>query len=99
VQHGFTNAEEAQEFAQACNVIVATPQVLNACEPEALEAMTATCSHLFVDEAHHVAARTWSNIREHFTEKDVVQFTATPFREDGQHLQGRTIYAFPLREA
>jgi superfamily II DNA or RNA helicase len=28
-----------------------------------------------------------------------VQFTATPFREDGKHLQGRIIYAFPLREA
>ena len=28
-----------------------------------------------------------------------MQFTATPFREDGRHLQGRVIYAFPLREA
>ncbi|MFI5497287.1 DEAD/DEAH box helicase [Actinoplanes sp. NPDC051859] len=99
VQHGFTNVEEAQDFAHVCNVIVATPQVLNACEPEALAALAGTCSHLFVDEAHHVAARTWSEIRDHFAEKNVVQFTATPFREDGKHLQGRTIYAFPLREA
>ena len=28
-----------------------------------------------------------------------MQFTATPFREDGRHLQGRLIYSFPLREA
>ncbi len=34
-----------------------------------------------------------------FEQKPVVQFTATPFREDGKHLQGRTIYSFPLREA
>ena len=34
-----------------------------------------------------------------FAAKEVVQFTATPFREDGRHLQGRVIYSFPLREA
>ena len=57
------------------------------------------CSHLFIDEAHHVAAPTWSAIRQQFEGKPVVQFTATPFREDGRHLQGRVIYSFPLREA
>lgn len=99
VQHGFTTADAATEFAEACNVIIATPQSLNACQPEALEELLGACSHLFIDEAHHVAARTWSSIREAFTSKHVVQFTATPFREDGRHLQGRTIYSFPLREA
>ncbi|MGI8613294.1 MAG: acyl-CoA dehydrogenase family protein [Nocardioidaceae bacterium] len=54
---------------------------------------------MFIDEAHHVAARTWYEIRRAFEQKPVVQFTATPFREDGKHLQGRTIYSFPLREA
>ena len=38
---------------------------------------------LFVDEAHHVAARTWSEFREHFDDRRVMQFTATPFRRDG----------------
>ncbi|WP_396136918.1 MULTISPECIES: DEAD/DEAH box helicase family protein [unclassified Amycolatopsis] len=38
------------------------------------------CSHLFIDEAHHVAAVTWSNIRDAFIDKHVIQFTATPFR-------------------
>lgn len=99
VQHGFTTADTAADFAAACNVIVATPQALAACEPEAVAALLDACSHLFVDEAHHVAAKTWSDIREAFTDKPVVQFTATPFREDGKHLQGRAIYSFPLREA
>ena len=99
VQQGLTNAEAASVFAQACNVIVATPQALTASHPEALQALTDACSDLFVDEAHHVAAFTWSAIRDRFADKNVIQFTATPFREDGKHLQGRTVYAFPLREA
>jgi hypothetical protein len=99
VNHGFTSADTAKTFAEACNVIIATPQSLKACAPDALGPFLASCTHLFIDEAHHVAARTWSEIRNHFTDKPVVQFTATPFREDGKHLQGRNIYSFPLREA
>jgi len=99
VQHRFTEVKAAKAFARACNVIVATPQVLNQSAPEALEALLDECSTLFVDEAHHVAARDWSAIRSAFEQKHVVQFTATPFREDGRHLQGRIVYAFPLREA
>src|SRR6266545_3428896 len=99
LQQGFTTVEAAASFSQECNVMVATPQALTACQPEALDALTGAFSHLFVDEAHHVAARTWSAIRDRFVDKHVVQFTATPFREDGKHLQGRSIYSFPLREA
>lgn len=99
VQHGFSDKKTATAFGDACNVIVATPASLGACSAEALEALLESCSHLFIDEAHHVAARTWSDVRRAFELKHVVQFTATPFREDGKHLQGRTIYSFPLREA
>ncbi|NMO53415.1 DEAD/DEAH box helicase family protein [Actinoplanes sp. TBRC 11911] len=99
IQKGFTSADVAGSFARACNVIVATPQALTACDPDARDAVAGACTHLFVDEAHHVAARTWSDVRDLFVRKPVVQFTATPFREDGRHLQGRSIYSFPLREA
>ena len=99
VLHGFTEPGMAEAFADACNVIVATPSSLRASNPDALTVLLGACSHLFVDEAHHVAARSWSAIRDGFAGKEVVQFTATPFREDGRHLQGRVIYAFPLREA
>lgn len=99
LQHGLTSEATALAFADACNVIVATPASLGACSSDALAALLDSCSHLFIDEAHHVAARTWSDIRRAFDLKPVVQFTATPFREDGKHLQGRTIYSFPLREA
>lgn len=99
VRHGFSTAAAAEEFAEGCNVVVATPNALNASVAEARAAFVARFSHLFVDEAHHVAATTWRSVRDDFAGKPVVQFTATPFREDGRHLGGRLLYAFPLREA
>src|SRR5690606_28142932 len=51
------------------------------------------------DEAHHVAARTWSSIVDDFGGKPIVQFTATPFREDGRVVEGKIAYAYPLRLA
>ena len=108
IKHGFKSVEDAITFADACNVIVATPAVLSAGDADARKALLDRCSHLFVDEAHHVSATTWRTIRDHFAgassaespdRKPVVQFTATPFRADGRHLGGRLVYAFPLREA
>jgi superfamily II DNA or RNA helicase len=99
LRRGFKTVEAAATYAMSCNVIVATPQAINACNAEAQEELLTACTHLFIDEAHHVAAATWSEIRRAFDRKIVVQFTATPFREDGKHLQGRMVYAFPLREA
>ncbi|WP_437773473.1 DEAD/DEAH box helicase [Arthrobacter sp. KNU40] len=99
VGHGFSAENEAIAFAQACNVVVGTPAALHASTSAVRETFLSQFSHLFVDEAHHVAASTWTDIRAAFANKPVVQFTATPFREDGRHLQGRVIYSFPLREA
>lgn len=97
--HGFADAARAREWATACNVIITTPSALNASPPDAIELLTSACSTLFVDEAHHVAAPTWRQVRDLFAAGDVVQFTATPYREDGKRLGGRIIYEFPLREA
>lgn len=99
VKHGFSDASTAEEFARRCNVIVATPDALGASPTDVRSAIFDSCSHLFVDEAHHVAANTWSAIRRAFLGKPVVQFTATPFREDDRRLGGRILFTFPLREA
>ncbi len=97
--HGLKSADSAVAFADACNVIVATAAVVSKCSDEARAALLERCSHLFIDEAHHVAAQSWSTIREAFEGRPVVQFTATPFREDGHRVSGRQVYAFPLRLA
>lgn len=97
--HGLPTAEEADQFASACNVIVATPPALAACSDEARSLLYAACTHLVVDEAHHSAAPTWASIISTFANRPTLLFTATPFREDGHALPGRIIYRFPLREA
>ncbi len=99
LQHGLASTATAQAFVERCNVIVATPASLHACREEAKALLLGSCSHLFVDEAHHQPATTWQDVLDAFTDKPVVQFTATPFREDGRHLGGRIVYNFPLRMA
>lgn len=54
---------------------------------------------LFVDEAHHIPAASWSKFREAFRGKPVLQFTATPFRRDGRLVDGQVLYNYPLRRA
>jgi len=99
VRSRLETADEVVRPAGRCNVLVATAAALSRSTPEALEHLVEMCSQLFVDEAHHVAARTWRTLADAFEPKPVVQFTATPFREDGQMLGGRIIYAYPLRLA
>lgn len=81
------------------NIIVATPQALQLFDEAALGALVKMCSHLMIDEAHHVAATSWSRIKAAFKGKPCIQFTATPFREDGLALAGKIIYNYPLRDA
>jgi superfamily II DNA or RNA helicase len=99
IKHAFSSAQAAEDFVEKCNIVVTTPQAIISSPSEIRSLIVNSFTHLFVDEAHHVAAETWSTIRDAFAEKIVVQFTATPFREDGRRLGGRLIYAFPLREA
>ena len=99
LKHGFLTPDGARTFADRCSVIVTTPSALFAGDPRTSAALLQTCSHLFVDEAHHVEAATWRRIRDAFEGKPVVQFTATPYREDGRRIAGKIIYAYPLREA
>ena len=100
LEHRFLTVEAAEKFMAACNVVVTTPgALLSPTRPDISAAILASCSHLFVDEAHHVEAPTWRQIRDGFGEKPVLQFTATPFREDGVPLGGRQIYRYPLSVA
>ena len=38
---------------------------------------------MYVDEAHHTAARSWESVVEHFEPQELVGLTATPERSDG----------------
>lgn len=94
-----SSAEEVTQIFGRANVIVTTMQVAGQCSPEVQERMAELCSHLFIDEAHHIAARTWQGFKAKFAAKTVVQFTATPFRTDGKRVDGKFIYVYPLGKA
>lgn len=90
---------DAEQLIESSAVVLATASVLSRCSGEALDVLKAAIGRLFIDEAHHVAARTWTDITEAFSGRPIIQFTATPFREDGRILEGRIAYAYPLRLA
>lgn len=91
--------EEVDDLFGRSNVVVSTSQLVGQCLPDVRARMAAMCTHLFIDEAHHAEAPTWRVFREAFRDKLVLQFTATPFREDGQKVDGKLVYVYPLKKA
>lgn len=99
LEHRPSTPEEVDDLFSRANVIVANMQVAGQCAPKVHERMADLCSHLFIDEAHHIAAKTWSEFKRAFAAKPIVQFTATPFRTDGKRVDGKFIYSYPLTRA
>lgn len=81
------------------NVIVTTINIAGQLDPALQEKMAEHCEFLFIDEAHHIAAETWKNLKEKFKKNKVLQFTATPFRNDKLTVDGKLIFKYPLRKA
>lgn len=91
-------AEVDAVFGRA-QVIVMTSQTAGRCTEDVQKRIAALCPYVFFDEAHHSEARTWQEFRGRFSDSRVLQFTATPFREDGRLLEGEIIFKYPLRKA
>lgn len=91
--------DQVDELFLPSNVVVTTMDILSGCTGSVLARMVEHCSHLFIDEAHHTPARTWDEVRRAFAQKIVLQFTATPFRNDRKHVDGQIIFNYPLRKA
>jgi superfamily II DNA or RNA helicase len=99
IEHRLGSEREVDALFGRCNVLVATMAVLSRCSTAVQRRIAAACSLLFIDEAHHVTAPTWAAFRDHFRNTPILQFTATPFRNDGQPVDGKPIYVYPLRKA
>ena len=96
-----TSVDEVDAIFGRAQVIVATMQALSRL-PAALKDRIANCvSHLFVDEAHHIGASTWKAFKTHFVrqKRRILQFTATPYRNDRRRVDGKFIFVYPLRRA
>jgi superfamily II DNA or RNA helicase len=87
---------ELQSIIDESNIIVATISLLNRFSEEYLRILATSCDTLLIDEAHHIAATSWMRVKEFFENSKCLQFTATPFRNDGKKIDGKIIYNFPL---
>lgn len=99
INKGIRSVDEATALLLESNVLVATAHILNSSDPAAVDCLCEGLTDLFIDEAHHITAKTWSDIRDRFVSKRIVQFTATPFRNDGNALGGRVIFNYSMGEA
>lgn len=98
-EHSTASTDDVKKFFNSCNVVVSTMAAINN-YPEKVKTMIVdNCSTLFVDEAHHTPAQTWKNLKTLFKEKPILQFTATPFRNDGKAIDGKIVFEFPVRLA
>lgn len=99
IKSGIGSVEDASSLINNSNVIISTPYALNSSNNDALAKLCENCTDLYIDEAHHSSASTWNFIRSKFLNKHVVQFTATPFRNDGKHIGGKIIFYYKLGDA
>lgn len=78
------------------NIIVSTPKMINKLPSTILEKLIKKIDVVIFDEAHHIVAPEWAIVREYFKEKKILQFTATPFRNDGKKIDGKIIFNYGL---
>lgn len=96
---GIAGSDHLREFIEGCNVVISTMSLLSRLSDADQHMCASLFSHLFIDEAHHIKARTWERFRDVFEGKRILQFTATPFRNDGAHVDGRVLFNYPLLRA
>ena len=99
LEHVPQDIAELDDLAARAQVLVTTGSIVGQCSEELQNRFAHHCPYLFIDEAHHAEAPTWSAFKARFSNCRVVQFTATPFREDGRPLDGTIVFKYPLKKA
>jgi len=95
----FQNLNDLNTFISKSNVVVTTMSILARNSSEFLTKISDNFDYVFFDEAHHIEANSWKKVRSFFDNKQILQFTATPFRNDRKRLDGKIIFNFPLKKA
>lgn len=99
LKQGVSDPSRMSKMLAHANVIVTLPNTLASCSDAVFQLLCDSCSDLYVDEAHHVPASSWQRVKDRFLEKRIVQFTATPFRQDKKHMGGKIIFNYRLSDA
>ena len=99
VNTAFETAEELNAFIAQCNVVITTMQIIDSAPQDQQDVYVSAFTNVFVDEAHHIVATSWRKFADRFPKNRLIQFTATPFRNDGQRLEGKIIFNYQLKQA
>lgn len=81
---------------EEANIIVSTPGMIKKMQPSVWDKLIEKVEVVIFDEAHHLGAPEWGTVREKFLGKKILQFTATPFRNDGKKVDGKIIFNYGL---
>ncbi len=90
------DVEDLTAVLEKSNVIITTMSLLKCFPQKYFDLICEKVDAVIVDEAHHVAAKVWSTVKSNLSKLKCIQFTATPFRNDGKKVDGKIIYNFPL---
>lgn len=88
--------EDLEYFVSRSNIIITTMSLLKGFKDEYFSILNNAIDAVIVDEAHHIAAKSWSSVKYKLRKVKCLQFTATPFRNDSKKMDGKIIYNFPL---
>lgn len=99
IKKGFSSKADLSAFLDKCNVVVATASIISRVSSAYSDLLKEKFTHIFIDEAHHTEASSWNKLRGLFAGRYIVQFTATPFRNDNKKIDGKIIFSYPLRKA
>lgn len=99
VNTAFDTTEELRGFISQCNVVITTMQIIDSASQDQQDVYVNSFTNVFVDEAHHIVAASWRKFADRFPKNRLIQFTATPFRNDGQRLEGKIIFNYSLKQA
>lgn len=81
---------------EEANVIVSTPGMIKKMSTSVWDKLIEKVEVVIFDEAHHLAAPDWRTVKEKLLGKKILQFTATPFRNDGKKIDGKIIFNYSL---
>ena len=99
VNTSFGSAEDLKDFISKCNVVITTMQIIDSAPEDQQDVYVKAFTNVFVDEAHHIVAESWRKFADRFPKDRLIQFTATPFRNDGKRLEGKIIFNYSLKQA
>lgn len=99
LKSNFKDIEQFKLMIKNSNIVISTMSLINKMSEDQINLLATMCDLLVVDEAHHISSKTWRSFKKQFLKKKILQFTATPYRQDGKLVDGKIVYNFPMHMA